>query len=1093
MEVRLLGGFEVRLASGAPLAVPTKKAQALLAYLAVHRDRSHPRDKLAALLWGERSDGEARGDLRHALRSLRKALADIGTSALRIERQHLALDPHATDVDVLTFERDVAEGTPEALERAAAVYRGDLLLGFTLNEPLFEEWLVAERERLREKALEALAQLLAQQTKAASAERAIQTAVRLLALDPLQEAVHRTLMRLYARQGRRGAALKQYQACVGALRRELGTEPEEETRRLYQELLRRPLDARPASGAADRPNVAPISPDLPAADTPLFGRKAEVARLGAILDAALQGRGGIAIVRGEAGIGKTRLVSALVGEAVSRGCRVLLGRCHESDSILPFGPWVDAMRAGGVGSDGDVLAALHPTRRAELTRLLPEADTAGLPRASDSALPLFESVTDLVQHLAARRPLLLVVEDVHWADETSLRLLAFVSRRVSAWPAVLVVTARDDELADAALARRTLEELSRAPRTSSLVLSPLSRADTGSLVAALARVGSDAPAVAQVEERVWAMSEGNPFVTMEVMRALDQQRRWEDASDSPGALTLPASVRELVERRLDRLGARSQEMVAVAAVIGRGFEFPLLRAASGIDERAAADAVEEMVRHHVLQAVGDQLDFAHDRIRDFAYGRLLPARRQVLHRAVAEALEAAGELSRLPGEQIAQLAHHALRGALREKAARYLRQAGVKATAQSALHDARTWLAAARDALEGLPDTPPILEEAFEVRLALRSVLTQLGEFKEMMTVLRDAEAVAERMRDDHRRGRACAFLTNAHFRLGELDEALLRGARALEIAERLGDVDIRIVATTFLGHTHHALGEFARAIELARANLAALPPDRVHDFFGLSMPPSVSDRCWLLMSLAQVGQYREATELVAETIRLAESTGHLYAMGSAYQHAGTLYLSLCDWEKARAQFERQIAVLRRGEIADLLILALGYRARTLAELGHASEARQEAEEVEQLLEAQAARGQAGSYGWIYHALARTWLLLGRLDEARRLAARAVHSPSRRADFIPSVQYLLGDIAAHPDQFDAEQAEAYYREVQSLSDRCGMRPFVAHCHLGLGKLYVRTGRRAESREHLARAAAMYGEMDMTLWSARVDAHLSACR
>ena len=150
---------------------------------------------------------------------------------------------------MVTFERRIAEGTPQALEQAAELYRGDLLLGFTLNEPLFEEWLVAERERLREMALEALARLLAHQSKAAGTERAIQTAVRLLGLDPLQEAVHRTLMRLYARQARRGAALKQYQVCVGVLRRELGTEPEAETRQLYQELLRRPAGAVQAPDA----------------------------------------------------------------------------------------------------------------------------------------------------------------------------------------------------------------------------------------------------------------------------------------------------------------------------------------------------------------------------------------------------------------------------------------------------------------------------------------------------------------------------------------------------------------------------------------------------------------------------------------------------------------------------------------------------------------------------------------------------------------------------------------------------------------------------------------------------------------------------
>jgi hypothetical protein len=175
------------------------------------------------------------------------------------------------------------------------------------------------------------------------------------------------------------------------------------------------------------------APDLPTAETPLFGRQVELGRLRALLGEAIGGHGHVATVVGEAGIGKTRLISTLVADALAQGCRVLIGHCHESDSILPFGPWVDACRSGEVSADEEILGALHPARRAELTRLLPEAGLAGLPAASDGALPLFESVAELIEQVAARQPLVLVLEDLHWADEMSLRLLAFVSRRIPAW------------------------------------------------------------------------------------------------------------------------------------------------------------------------------------------------------------------------------------------------------------------------------------------------------------------------------------------------------------------------------------------------------------------------------------------------------------------------------------------------------------------------------------------------------------------------------------------------------------------------------------------------------------------------------------
>src|SRR3989442_171800 len=208
----LLGGFHARQPSGDTLSLPTKKARALLAYLALRPGQSHPRDKLATLLWGDSADPQARTSLRQALAALRRALATVPT-ALVVDGRAVSLDPAHVEVDVGRFEWLVANGAPGALEEAVALYRGDLLDGFDVGVAPFEEWLLAERERLRELALEALARLLRQQSESRATEPAIQTALRLLALDPLQEAVHRTLMRLYARQGRRSNALRQYQVC----------------------------------------------------------------------------------------------------------------------------------------------------------------------------------------------------------------------------------------------------------------------------------------------------------------------------------------------------------------------------------------------------------------------------------------------------------------------------------------------------------------------------------------------------------------------------------------------------------------------------------------------------------------------------------------------------------------------------------------------------------------------------------------------------------------------------------------------------------------------------------------------------------------
>jgi DNA-binding SARP family transcriptional activator len=240
LSLSLLGGFQARLGPDRPLKFQTKKAQALLAYLALPAGRAHPRDKLAALLWGEMNDQRSRSSLRQTLFDLRRALGTDARSVLRAEGGIVALDPAEVDLDVAAFMSLAEEGTPEALEQVAACYRGELLEGMSVGEDAFETWLMQERERLRELALQALAKLLSHQNETGDLESAVRTARQLLTLDPLQEAVHCALMRTLSRLGRRGAALRQYQYCVTALQRELGVEPGAETRQLYQEIFTGP-------------------------------------------------------------------------------------------------------------------------------------------------------------------------------------------------------------------------------------------------------------------------------------------------------------------------------------------------------------------------------------------------------------------------------------------------------------------------------------------------------------------------------------------------------------------------------------------------------------------------------------------------------------------------------------------------------------------------------------------------------------------------------------------------------------------------------------------------------------------------------------
>ena len=338
LSLTLLGGFRAQLGSGPPVALTSKKAQALLAYLSVRPGVRHTRDGVGALLWSNPDDGQARQSLRQALVAVRRALLRVKPPLLETSNETIALNDAGMDIDVRRFEQLAGSGDMKALTQALSLFGGDLLEGFRLREPRFDDWLHGERERLRGHAARALERICAQSVTGEALESAIRAALRLLALDPLHESVHRSLMRLYLRSGRRAAALRQYQVCVDVLQRELDVAPEPATKALYQEALTHDSPGPVA--------IATVEPALP--DTGRFiGRQRELGRLQQAFEAARGGRGRVITILGEAGIGKTRLLQELSARIAARGGRVIVGRCFESEQVLPFAPWIDMLRGEG--------------------------------------------------------------------------------------------------------------------------------------------------------------------------------------------------------------------------------------------------------------------------------------------------------------------------------------------------------------------------------------------------------------------------------------------------------------------------------------------------------------------------------------------------------------------------------------------------------------------------------------------------------------------------------------------------------------------------------------------------------------------------
>jgi DNA-binding SARP family transcriptional activator len=1063
LKVALLGTFEARLGSGATITFPRRKSEALLAYLALHPGQAQARDKLAALLWGDVSDDRARHSLRQALVTLRRALPGSAAASLVEEGNTIRLDPGAVEIDVALFECLAADGSPEALERAAALYRGDFLEGIGVDEPPFEEWLRMERERLRELAIESLAKLLGLLARSGAVDRAVQIAVRLLGLDSAQEPVHRTLMRLYAQQGRRGTALRQYQVCVETLERELGVEPEAETRQLYRELLQTQPDLAPAAEPLRRPAHVATS------TTALIGRTAEVATLRERLTEAWQGRGAIGLLQGEAGIGKSRLVEALIAEAIDAGGQVLLGRAYESEQVLPLGPWVDGFRAGQVVPG---LEGLDAPWRGQLARLFPELGPAARdPADLEDYVRLFEAMVRTVRHLASSHPLVIALEDLHWADEMTLRLLAFLGRRIFDWPVLVVGTLRIEQMMDAPVLRRTMAQLGHQPRFFSATLGPLSETETVALVRSHLRAGTEETIVQRTGETVWRASEGNPFMALETVRALQRQ----DATALLSERFTPPRVRQLIDGRLDRLTGRGQQLAAVASVIGREFDFSLLERAAGLSAMETAEGVEELIGRRILHAVGERLDFTHDRIREAAYDGLLAGYRRELHLATARALEGLHAADPMP--HALALGRHYHAGEVWEPAARYLAHAGADAAARSAHREAVVCFEQALDALRRLPASRHTTEQTIDLRFHLRQSCVPLRDHRRMLEHLRQAEVETREIGDQRRRGWAFAYLAHALLLSGDSAAAMEAGQEGLAIAADLGDPGLHESATLYLGQVLHWVGDYPRAVALLRQNVSAIEPALRRE--GIPSKQAVNSRMFLGWCLAELGEFPEAIAHTDEAMALSTAADNAYWLVHACVGAGLVQLRRGDFVAAATIAERAVELCRGRDFGGLwaipaAILGFAY-ARTDRSL-EGIPLLERAVEIASTLDAP-----------VLALLGEAYLLAQRPSDAAAVATRTLQLAAERGErgWQAWGHRLLAEVAASRDE--AESALEAYRRALSRADELGMRPLVAQCHLGLGAMYRRAGKRFQAAEHLTAATGMFTDLEMPGWRERAEA------
>ncbi len=1079
LTLTLLGGFRAQLGTGASLSLPSKKSQALLAYLGMRQARRTSRDSLAVLLWGDTGEEQARQSLRQALAGLRRVLPKTKPVIVAADHQAIALNAAATDVDVIRFERLASQTRSEALQEAVVLFRGDLLEGLRLKEPRFEEWLRAERERIRGRAAAALEQLSARRLGAEAIDASTEAGLRLLALDSTQEAVHRALMRLYLQRGRAAAAVRQYRLCAEILQRELGVQPAPDTEAVHRQacLPRVSPEATPASPVRRmRPSHRPPSERF-------VGRMAEFGELKRAFEDARKGHGRVVMVSGEAGIGKSRLIEEFAAWAEEREALTVVGRCFEGEQILPFAPWASMLRSESLRAPLREVTEADERWRRELARLLPELG----PRASEPPIVqgeyvrIFEAMARVVEAAAARHPLLLILEDLHWADEMSVRLLAFIGRRCGSWRVLVVASVRDEELVDRAASRRVLAEVAGESHVVPVKLPPLSESETLDLVKTLTTSAGPRKGSAGLAGRIWRLSEGNPFMVVETIRTL-QEGTGPKGEDQ---LPLAQRIRQLIMRRIDRLSARGRKLAAVAAVIGGEFEAALLQRAAGLTERSVADGVEELFRHRVLHGVGETLGFTHDRIREVAYDALLVPRRRLIHGAVARALETLHSENLEP--HWAALGAHYLAGARWAEAAKYLRLAAGVAAGRGAHREAVACLDQALAALGHLPQNRAVREEGVDLRFELGTCLHRLGQFDRILTCLTEAERAAAALDDRRRIGWATVHLANHLWMTGHPEDARAAAERALAAGEELGDVPLTAVAMLSLGATHFQLSDLRRSAEHLEKAALLLPGELARQRFGLPACPAVASRSWLAMVCADSGEFDRGLRYGEEAVRLAEAIDEPYSLALACRQLGYLYASRGDFGDAAHLLERGLALAHDYRITIMIPVAKAVLGLVYIVSGRTCEGLALLDQSLTLYEAS-----ASYHAWASLLHARGYFYAQRIADAAPFAHRALTLAREGTQRVTEAAALLvlGHIAASSESDGFAAAATYYRQALPLASDLGMRPLVAACHLGLGRLHRRTGEHTLAQEHLTVAKTMYDDMTMRFWVAQAETELA---
>jgi predicted ATPase/DNA-binding SARP family transcriptional activator len=1174
LQLTLLGNLEVSR-DGVPVTdLRSGKAQALLCYLAVSA-RPHLRSTLVGLLWGETSEASGRNNLSKALTNLRKLVGphlSITRQAVAFNRDA------AYWLDVELFEGLVggasagaasARADIERLQEAVALYRGDFLEGFYVRQaPAFEQWALAQRARLRESALQALYTLAAYYTGQGEAGRAagINYTTRLLALEPWREEAHRQLMLLLAHAGQRGAAVAQYRTCCQVLAEGLGVEPAAETVALYEQVragkLEVPIPTR-------EPEIAPRPPTFLEGETaremparPVFvARERELERLNGFLETALTGRGGVVFVTGGPGRGKTALVREFARHAMEAHPDLLVagGHCNAfsgvGDPYLPFREVLE-MLAGDVearwaagaitreharrlwGGFPAILEALVDHGPSLIDSLVPAAAllsrAAALgPQAADclgelKALSerrrldagglepgvLLAQYTRVLHTVAVRHPLLLILDDLQWADAGSIDLLFHLGQRFTdAGNRILIAGAyRPEEVAlDRDGARHplgdTLTEFKHRFGDAWVDLAGVHESESRRFVDALLDVEPNRLGEA-FREALFQRTGGHPLFTIELLRAMQEQGdlvqdelgKWVEGP-SVNWERQPARVEAVIERRVGQLEEGLRDLLTVASVEGERFTAQVVAQVLDMPEREALRALSELGARHRLMREMEELQiggrflsryqFAHALFQEYLYGGLSAGERRLLHGEVAMALEARyGEQA----EQVAvRLARHYHEAGMTAKAVHFLYQAGRRAVRLSAFEEAVAHLSRGLNSLKTLPDTPQRARLELDLQIALGPALMSIKG-----SAAPEVEGAYVRARELCREASSRGFVVSAqpkgpargveetpqlfpvlwglhemHLARGSFQQAREFSEQCLQLAQSLQDPDLLLQAYHALWGTAFYAADLASCLAYAEQGVALYDPQQHHSqaFLYGGHDPGVCALALAAQSLWFLGCPDQALKRLHEALALAQELSHPQSLALALQCGAKIHQFRQEEQAAQEWAEAAITLATEYGLGQVAAQSAILRGWALTRQGQAEEG---IPQMRHGLDAWRAAGTEIEHDHYISLLAEAYKV-GKIQEGLTLLAEALAGAQRRGEgyYQPELHRLKGDLlSTQSTQGEpgipaaSRAAEACFQGAIEVARQQNAKSWELRATVSLCRLWKAQGKREEARQML---------------------------